>query len=317
MTLLSLLAGVYIIANTIQDFLKFDVFTQTKRIHSDSNSLPSVTFCSDATDLRSLFSQALFIERFGTTDLRGHVFYESNLAYDGFPYYHCIQFNNFRNKTKEFVSDKDSDPEILRFNVKLGNVKFMDVFISDYYMDILDWSQFVTGFGNNARGDFYIALTKSIELQSEEPYNHCQLLADQTYRRVNCMAQCENNQSIGKYNCTMGNYYSIPGYDFCPKDVSKSEFGSVCGQQCPQECHKTKFMAVVSIIESKHQPNDSVLLDFFYSDISYIEVSQTPKMNGFSLISNIGGALGLFIGVRFLSMVELLEYLTEIFCLLA
>ena len=74
---------------------------------------------------------------------------------------------------------------------------------------------------------------------------------------------------------------------------------------------------MVSIIESKRQANDSVLLDFFYSDISYIEVSQTPKMNGFSLISNIGVALGLFIGIRFLSMVELLEYLTEIFCILA
>lgn len=73
----------------------------------------------------------------------------------------------------------------------------------------------------------------------------------------------------------------------------------------------------MSIIESKRQANDSVLLDFFYSDISYIEVSQTPKMNGFSLISNIGVALGLFIGIRFLSMVELLEYLTEIFCILA
>lgn len=312
-TILSLLFGMYIIINNISDYLKYDVFTQTKRIVTKSNTMPSVTFCSNTPNLRPLFSQADFVETTGSTKLRGHAFYESNLAYDGFPYYHCIQFNNFN----EFYSHKDTDPEIFRFKVKLGNVTYMDVFLTDYYTNVLHWPQFIAGFGNNARGDFYIDLSKSIEVKLEEPYNDCQLLADKTYRHVNCIAQCENNQSISKYNCTMGNYYSVSGYNVCAKDlVSKSEFDLVCRKQCPQECHETKFKAVVSNIHSKHHSNDTVLLDFFYSDTSYIEVSQMPKMNGFSLISNIGGALGLFIGLRFLSWIELLEYLTEIFFIL-
>lgn len=50
-----------------------------------------------------------------------------------------------------------------------------------------------------------------------------------------------------------------------------------------------------------------------YTDISYLEIRQTPKTNQYALVSSIGGALGLFIGIRFLSMVELLEYLADIF----
>ena len=56
-------------------------------------------------------------------------------------------------------------------------------------------------------------------------------------------------------------------------------------------------------------------LEFYvwYSDLDYIEISQTPKMSGYSLINEIGGALGLFVGITFLSIFELLEYLFEIF----
>lgn len=35
---------------------------------------------------------------------------------------------------------------------------------------------------------------------------------------------------------------------------------------------------------------------------SYLEISQTPKMTGFSLISETGGALGLFVGITFLRL---------------
>jgi hypothetical protein len=39
-------------------------------------------------------------------------------------------------------------------------------------------------------------------------------------------------------------------------------------------------------------------------------------MSDFSLLNEIGGALGLFVGVTFLSILELLEYLFEVFFVL-
>lgn len=51
MTPLSLAAGSFVIASTIEEYLKYDVVTQTKRIHPQSILLPSVTFCSGSNML--------------------------------------------------------------------------------------------------------------------------------------------------------------------------------------------------------------------------------------------------------------------------
>ena len=51
----------------------------------------------------------------------------------------------------------------------------------------------------------------------------------------------------------------------------------------------------------------------FFSDFSYLEITQIPKMTAFSLIASIGGSLALFIGIRFLSLVEILEFFIDVF----
>jgi hypothetical protein len=47
--------------------------------------------------------------------------------------------------------------------------------------------------------------------------------------------------------------------------------------------------------------------------MSYIEIRQTPKMSGNSLLNEIGGAMGLFVDISFFSLLELLEFFFEIF----
>ena len=63
--------------------------------------------------------------------------------------------------------------------------------------------------------------------------------------------------------------------------------------------------------QGQGQVSQSVRVSF--SDLSFIQISQNPKMTGFSLISSVGGTLGLFIGIRFLSLVEVLEYVSEVY----
>ena len=52
--------------------------------------------------------------------------------------------------------------------------------------------------------------------------------------------------------------------------------------------------------------------DVWPLDLSYIEISQTPKMSGYSLLNEIGGALGLFVGITCLSLLEFLEFFFEL-----
>ena len=54
-------------------------------------------------------------------------------------------------------------------------------------------------------------------------------------------------------------------------------------------------------------------LNVFYDNLAYTEITQQPKMQIFDIISNVGGLLGLFIGISFLSVIEIFEIIFEIF----
>ena len=43
---------------------------------------------------------------------------------------------------------------------------------------------------------------------------------------------------------------------------------------------------------------DLVLLKIFYGSLSYVLYRETPSMSSFGLISNLGGILGLFLGLN-------------------
>ena len=97
------------------------------------------------------------------------------------------------------------------------------------------------------------------------------------------------------------------------ENVLSYKFDSVCDQECPKECGSTKFDERVDNFEYTSHPNDSLSIHVYYSDLSYIMISQTPKTTRFSLLNEIGGALSLFVGVTFLSLLEFFEYFFEIF----
>ena len=79
---------------------------------------------------------------------------------------------------------------------------------------------------------------------------------------------------------------------------------------------------------SRDYSNNSINIDYnvlkrsissisiFYEDLRYTKISQIPKMSFEDLLSNVGGTLGLFIGISFLSFVEILDALIQMFFIL-
>ncbi len=88
----------------------------------------------------------------------------------------------------------------------------------------------------------------------------------------------------------------------------------MCEEQCPNECSTTNFDVLLNNLERGSDCNGTVSVS--YLDLRYTEISQTPKMSGFLLLNEIGRALGLFVGITFLSLFEFLEFLFEIFFVL-
>ena len=317
MTLISLAFGLYLTSETVKDYLQYDVFTTVKHIHATSILLPSVTFCfrgSETKNLAAFFHNASFVK-----DEKGHDIY-ANLTGEQFSdetmlkwtASDCIKFNHFTNKSDSRLFAAESSNDYLWFQIDLNvNFSYLYVFLSDNNDDILDWSHYVTS-SYNVKGYYNIAYKKEVEYKLEEPYNQCQNVSDLTYRQTNCIAQCKNENFERYYNCKPRNFYSSPGYSFC--EVSHSpKFDSVCEEKCHKECTKIEFDTIVS--NPQINPSSPEKLDFFVwpLELYYIEISQTPKMSGYSLMNEIGGALGLFVGITCLSFLEFLEFFFEIF----
>ncbi len=315
MTLVSLAFGLYLTSETVQEYLQYDVFTQTKRIEATSSLMPSVTFCfknPETQNLTTFFSKASFSTPNGLiANLTGEQYNEDFIK-------DCVKFNHFTYKSaNKIISANSLANTSFLFEIDMG-IKFSKVlfFLSDNYNNVLDWSQFVT-LSSYFKSSYTINIKKEVEVQIEEPYNDCQNASDITYRQSNCLFLCKNERFLEEHNCTLENYYSIHGKSFCNEEISKnSKFDSVCKKQCPKECETTKFEV---LLNNPHlNPNSSNILSFtvYYLDLSYIEISQTPKMSGFSLMNEIGGALGLFVGITFLSLLEFLEFIFEVFLVL-
>ena len=316
LTLVSLAIGLFLTSGTIKDYLEYDVFTQTKYISSSSSTFPSVTFCfknPETKDLDSFFEKAEFYFFNGSlTNLSGHQFYDEGLEYwDATG--DCIKFNHFTNKSGTQLFAAYSSEDYFIFEIDL-NVKFerLRVFLSDNYNNVIDWSQYLTT-SFNVSGYYSIAFKKEVEIKLEEPYNQCKNVSDITYRQADCLVQCKNKNFANNYNCTLKNFYSVSGYGFCKKAYfGSSEFELDCLKQCPKECATTKFDLLLTNTDLGPNSTDKLLFHIWFLHLNYIEIRQNPKMSGFSLLNEIGGALGLFVGITFLSIFELLEYLFEI-----
>jgi hypothetical protein len=66
-------------------------------------------------------------------------------------------------------------------------------------------------------------------------------------------------------------------------------------------------------LNSDRAKESVVRINIFYDSLSYTLSTESPKMDVVSLLSNIGGNLGLFLGVSLISLCELIEALIEIF----
>ena len=104
-----------------------------------------------------------------------------------------------------------------------------------------------------------------------------------------------------------------------------------CQSNCPIECSRNLIDMSVStanypskwfikdlILGDNETAYDETSSDFgkrylvmnvFYADLSFTIISESPAMTDLALIGNLGGTLGLFIGISFLSVAENLELL--------
>ena len=173
-----------------------------------------------------------------------------------------------------------------------------------------------------------------------EPYNRCSRSVSSTYRQINCIEECINNEIKTNYNCSIPSYFKVNSLEHCFErkehliyttfkealdfntfalvaNHTKSrkrlidEYYQFCEKKCPKECFMSKWNTPkkVRIVNNTKVFRLKVLL----AEYSPLNITEIPKMTGFDLISDIGGTLSLFIGISFFSVVELFEFLIDVF----
>ncbi len=171
-----------------------------------------------------------------------------------------------------------------------------------------------------------------IEKKLPKPFNPCVDPEDKAYRQTNCIEICINKNVQNKYNCSIQSYYRVDGLESCGTyfyskypfwlydsiyvENITSEFYDICEGQCSKECHSTKFNVIILGAQQNvplgppyYGTNRFV---FFVSDFSTLLITQIPKMNFFDLVANIGGTLGLCVGLSLVSMIDLMSFFADI-----
>jgi hypothetical protein len=166
-----------------------------------------------------------------------------------------------------------------------------------------------------------------------------------SYRQKDCFDLCLAQYLIQSCNLTsspLGFPWELAGFDCAEKEYENfitKNIHEFCKLDCPLECNSIDFNIEVmtslfpnenyakelmnnSKIKSKYPAGYNITLEdlskslvqfsVYYKNFDYTLVSQTPKQELVDCVSNVGGLLGLFVGMSFLSFGELIEALVEV-----
>ena len=111
------------------------------------------------------------------------------------------------------------------------------------------------------------------------------------------------NEESNKTSCTITNRFGF----------HKENLEEICSEYCPLECDSVSFTVGVNNLKVLNDvKNETVLLFAFYRSLQFTWITEQPKMKLEDLISNVGGYLGLFVGLSFVSLFEVAELIVEL-----
>ena len=196
----------------------------------------------------------------------------------------------------------------------------------------------------------FIAINKQYNQRLEHPFSSCYKNSkSKKYNQAICIRTCLHQQIMTNCSCynalVPGNFSLQPCltyeqnrclldtyYDFFSSKISKS-----C--DCPEECDTlvyslsqsfskfpskpfAEFLLQMTHLSDKYEIKhenirESILkLNVYYEHLYFVRISETAKMDFFNLVSGVGGTMGLFIGISFMSFLEIFQLCFRIILIL-
>ena len=311
--LISLALCLITVAGTVSEYLEFNVVTELDLVMDKHPLFPAVTICGNETNMTDLLVECTFKRK------------ECNIESDfvsfniHFKDLNCLRYNGFGDdesiKTTDGIGFQNGLKLVLKSRGEEG-VYFFD--LTDGYL-----STFVNelAFPLDKLKDYDLSVTKHDENKLGEPFNNCNPDLNKTYRHKNCLEKCYSKKMTDKYNCSKDGYFSDHKSVRCREKYSSDwildkikSFESDCLRECPTECRSVEYVTDVGVSQPDNQNTTTVYV--YFKSLQNFRRTQIAKVPMPVLLSSLGGSLGLFLGLRFLSIVELIEFLIEIICIL-
>ncbi|CAF0751388.1 unnamed protein product [Brachionus calyciflorus] len=188
----------------------------------------------------------------------------------------------------------------------------------------------------------YIGIKRRHSTQLPKPYSSCDEATDdpnkydsEIYKAIHntsfkysqslCIDLCFQKLAIENCSCFYYVYALFPEGRPCLKEsefkcvsnfyaclMETDYLNKVCLAKCPLECSSTEYIKSVSTYSLLDADLDEADITVFLEDYVVTEIEEAAVMDVAVLLSNIGGIAGLFLGVSFLSFIEILACLAEI-----
>jgi hypothetical protein len=199
------------------------------------------------------------------------------------------------------------------------------------------------------QGEPYSNCLEDLSHSKSMYYEFITKIQNKTYRQLDCMELIRQESIIKKCNCAISFFPKIdPKISYCLsyQDLVCSSIEYFSGKSlkseqynynlCPLECESIEYTLTITsvpityntyFLERKYYHNRELFRNIsddeyvsslskvfvYYKEIGYTEIVELPNYTWKSLVFNIGGALGLFLGMSILSVVELIELLVRLF----
>ena len=165
-----------------------------------------------------------------------------------------------------------------------------------------------------------------------------------SYQQKDCFDLCLSKYIMDNCNTTIKLSYSWlfsknSTFQQCFKQKHDQFFemnvNDFCSPYCPLECntitydYSLSFVSLTNVrtirnmvhdgrtvVPDGYTSQDIVTFYVYYEDTTYSSISEIPKMELVDLVSSMGGLLGLFLGISFLSFGELIEMFLEVIFIL-
>jgi len=349
--LLSSSAGIYLVIQSFINYFNYDVVTSIEVIKEMPAEFPTITFFILRNNranipLNNLISECTF-NTFRCNiqdDIRVNKDKFGNISYTfkSQPSYQGGFFNSLQISLNLDKISFDKTNPLDGIRVIIHN----KTFDPNYYMGYSD-----SGF-NLAPGFFNeISVNRIFSYKLGLPYNNClkdvksigsfdsdlyRFIIQSTnysYKQTDCLNYCAGRELYNYLNMTnkIDRWENIlaeyPQYyetlQLIYSDTLNKGMYDFC-LDCPEECDSIQYdishsftkLSTQNKVFKNLQIENFVSFAVFYESLQYTIIDQMAQMNVFDLISNIGGNLGLFIGISFLSFAELIELFVEIICII-